>query len=262
MRRSTTYIIGFAAAVCLVCSVIVSGAAVSLKDRQEANKVLDRQKKVLGVAGLMKEGEELKPAEVTQLFKDKIVPRVVTLKTGEYADGVDATTFDQRKMRSDPATSTKAPPNDAKVLRVPNNALVYHVMEGEKVKLLILPIEGKGLWSTLYGYLAVQPDLNTISGITFYEHAETPGLGGEVDNPRWKSLWPGRKIYGPEGDTVKIEVIKGQAGPVESDPNRVDGLSGATITSRGVTYLVRFWLGENGFGPYLKNFKTTQGKGA
>ncbi|MEL6182139.1 MAG: Na(+)-translocating NADH-quinone reductase subunit C [Myxococcota bacterium] len=260
MRRSTAYIIGFAAAVCMVCSVIVSGAAVSLKDRQEANKVLDRQKKVLGVAGLMKEGEQLSADQVSTRFKERIVARVVDLKTGEYADGVDAAAFDQRKARNDPATSIQAPANKAKVLRVPNQALVYQLMEGEAVKLLILPIEGKGLWSTLYGYMAIETDLNTISGITFYEHAETPGLGGEVDNPRWKSLWPGRKIYGPDGQEIKIEVIKGQAGPVEADPHRVDGMAGATITSRGVTYLVRFWLGDNGFGPYLKKFK--QGKGA
>jgi len=258
MRRSTAYILGFATIVCLICSVLVSSAAVMLKDRQEVNKVLDRQKKVLGVAGLIEEGADTPQAEVEKLFTERIRARVVTLETGEYAEGVDAATFDQRKARNDAATSTLAPPNDAKVLRLPNQAIVYQVMEGETVKLLILPVEGKGLWSTLYGYLALAPDTNTIEGITFYEHAETPGLGGEVDNARWKALWKQRKVHGPEG-RIAIEVVKGQAGPAATDPNRVDGLSGATLTSRGVSHLLQFWLGDKGWGPYLAKFKARGG---
>jgi Na+-transporting NADH:ubiquinone oxidoreductase subunit C len=260
MRRSTGYIIGFALAVCLVCSVLVSSSAVSLRDRQEANKVLDRQKKVLGVAGLIQEGQAVEDAEVQRLFGEKIKAQVVKLETGEVSTEIDAATFDQRKARNDPSMSKAAPPNDAKVLRVPAHGLVYQVVEGSEVKLLVLPVEGKGLWSTLYGYLALSPDTNTVQGITFYEHAETPGLGGEVDNPGWKKLWPGRKLRG-EGDALKIEVAKGQAGPVESDPYRVDGLSGATLTSRGVTHLLRFWLGDQGWGPYLKKYKAQGGRG-
>ena len=114
---------------------------------------------------------------------------------------------------------------------------------------MILPVEGLGLWSTLYGFLAVDADLETIRGLTFYEHAETPGLGGEVDNPRWKSLWPGRRTT-VDGEP-RIEVIRGRAGPPGEDPYRVDGLSGAAITGRGVTNLLRFWLSDEGFRPYL-----------
>ncbi len=261
MRRSTAYIIGFAIAICLVCSIVVSGSAVSLKDKQEANKVLDRQKKVLTVAGLIEEGNAPSPAEIKTLFETRIKARVVTLETGEYTDEVDVATFDQRKARQDPKMSKDAPKNDAKVLRLPNQALVYQLVDEGKddVKMLILPVEGKGLWSTLYGYLALGPDVNTVKGLTFYEHAETPGLGGEVDNPRWKSLWPGRKVFDKNGKAV-IEVVKGQAGKPEEAPHKVDGMSGATITSRGVTHLVRFWMGDNGWGPYLKKFKA--GKGA
>lgn len=255
-QRSTGSIILFALGVCLVCSLFVSASAVALKDRQEANKVIDRQKKVLDVAGLIEKNESLEDAEIEKRFKENIVAKLVDLKTGEYAEG-DANLFDQRKARNDPAMSVRAEDNDAKVLRVPNVAMVYHkVNASKKVELLILPIEGKGLWSTLYGYLALETDLNTIRGITFYEHAETPGLGGEVDNPGWKKLWPKRKLYDDNG-RLKIEVVKGQAGPVESDPHRIDGMAGATITSRGVTHLVRFWLSEQGFKSYLKKFKKT-----
>ena len=137
---------------------------------------------------------------------------------------------------------------------MPLRALVYQMVENDQIQKIILPIEGKGLWSTLYGFLALGPDTTSIEGITFYQHGETPGLGGEVDNPSWKALWSGRQAYDESWEPV-IEVIKGHAGPPSEDPYAVDGLSGATLTARGVTYLVRYWLGEQGFGPYLERFR-------
>lgn len=253
MQHNTTYTIGFAAAVCVICSIFVAGSAVGLKDLQVANALLDKQKKVLGVTGLLQAGEAPTAEQVQEIFAKSIRPKLIDLKTGQYVEG-DANTFDQLRASKDPEKSSKAPANHAKVARVPNQALVYQVVEGEEVKMVVLPVEGKGLWSTLYGFLALDKDVNTIKGLTFYQHGETPGLGGEVDNPRWKSLWPGRKAFGDDGQP-KIAVIKGQAGPVSEDPYRVDGLSGATITARGVSHLVQFWLGDHGFGPYLKQFK-------
>jgi Na+-transporting NADH:ubiquinone oxidoreductase subunit C len=111
-----------------------------------------------------------------------------------------------------------------------------------------------GLWSILYGYLALDTDLTTIRGITFYEQGETAGLGGEVENPRWKALWPGRRAFDERGN-VKIQVKKGVAGPPAEDPYQVDGLSGATLTSRGVTNMIRFWLGPDGFGPFIAQLR-------
>ena len=255
-KHSTAYIFGFAGAVCLVCALFVSASVVLLKDRQEENKVLDKQKKVLAVAGFMEEGEDLSSDTVKSLFAENIEAKIIRLEDGSYIDVVDTTKFDQRKAGKDPKSSSVAPPNPAKVARVPNNAMIYQVVKDGKVKRLILPIEGKGLWSTLYGFLALESDARTISGITFYEHGETPGLGGEVDNPQWKSLWKNRKAF--ESDQLEdpaIQVVKGAAGPPTEDPHRVDGLSGATITSRGVSHLVRFWLGDDGFGPYLREYK-------
>jgi len=253
MGRSTGYIIGFAVAICLACSIVVSGSAVMLKERQEDNKVLDRQKKVLNVAGLLKD-EAISAEEVNKLFNENITTKAVTLDTGEYNPDIDVATYDQLKASKDPVASDAAPKNPAKVQRVPKTALVYHVMKGDKIDLIILPIEGKGLWSTLYGFLALEKDTTTIRGITFYQHAETPGLGGEIDNPRWKALWPGRKAYNENWEPA-ITVIKGQAGPPAEAPHKVDGLSGATITARGVGNLVQFWLGDEGFGPYLTKFR-------
>jgi Na+-transporting NADH:ubiquinone oxidoreductase subunit C len=257
-QHSNAYIIAFAAAVCLVCSIVVSSAAVALRPLQVRNKALDRQKQVLSVAGLVESDAAVAADEVQRVFDDFIVARAVELTTGAYDESLDPSTFDQRKATKDPAMSRPAPPNSAGLQRLPNKAVVYQKVVGGEVEMVILPIEGKGLWSTLYGFIAIAPDGSTIEGITFYEHGETPGLGGEIENPSWKALWPGREAYDDSGD-VAIRVIKGNAGPPAEDPYRVDGLSGATITARGVSHLVRFWLSDQGFGPYLERYRDEAG---
>lgn len=258
-RDSLVYTFGFAAAVCLVCAVVVASTAVLLRPLQERNQRVDRLSKVLQVAGLMEHDERLSPEEVVERFERHIVPRVVELKTGEYHDAVDASTYDQRAAAKDPEQSHAAAANDARVLRVPNHGLVYHVVEDDSVEALILPIQGYGLWSTMYGYIALERDAETIAGITFYEHGETPGLGGEIENPRWQALWRGRRAFDERGN-VEIQVIKGSAGPPQSDPHRVDGLSGATITARGVSATLAFWLGPDAFGPYLEAYRAKRGE--
>jgi Na+-transporting NADH:ubiquinone oxidoreductase subunit C len=241
-----------------VCSVLVATAAVSLQSRQAENKLLDQRKKVLTVAGLLEEGESVSREEINRRFTENLEAHLVDLETGEYVDGADPDAYDQRKAAQDPARSEVAPPNKAKVRRLPDLGKIYLRKSGDEIQSIILPVEGYGLWSTLYGFLALDADTRTVEGIIFYEHGETPGLGGEVDNPNWKAKWPGRKAYDEEWD-VALRVNKGAAGPPEEDPYRVDGLSGATITSNGVTNLVRFWLGENGFGPYLESMRSAKG---
>jgi len=238
--------------------VLVSTAAVSLRGRQAVNAELDRKRNVLMAAGVMDDGETLSPAEVDRRFASFEVV-AVNLRTGDEDPLFDASGYDARRATSDPRTSKSAPRNDAQVARLPNHALVYKQRGASgQIELLILPVEGKGLWSTMYGFLALGPDLRTIRGLTFFQHGETPGLGGEVDNPRWKGLWPGRQAFDREGQ-IAIEVIRGRAGAPGADPHHVDGLSGATITSRGVTALLRFWLGDQGFGAYLTQLRADAG---
>ena len=253
MERSTNYILIFATAVCFVCSIVVSGAAVSLKDRQALNKKIDMQKKVLLVAGAIRPGEKVADADIPALFEKSIDSLVIDLKTGE-ATSTNPAEFDQLKASKDPAMSISVDSKGAKdagVKRTPKQAKVF---KAKKDGRYIFPIEGKGLWSTLYGFLAVKKDLNTVDGIIFYAHGETPGLGGEIENPRWTGLWLGKKVFAKNGSPA-IEVVKGQAKP--NDPHAIDGLSGATITGRGVQHLVRFWMSDEGYGPYLKTQKNT-----
>ena len=258
-RDSVSYTVGFAALVCLVCAIPIAGAAMYLRPTQQENQRVDRLSKVLGVAGLMSRAEKLSRTEVLDRFSANITPRVVHLATGEYADSVDAGTFDQRAASRDPAQSERAPENAARVIRVPKYGLVYEKKENGKITSLILPIQGYGLWSTMYGYIALEPDANTIAGITFYEHGETPGLGGEIENPRWQAKWKGRVAFDEKGAVV-VQVVKGEPGPPATDPHRVAGLSGATITARGVSHTLSFWLGPSGFGPFLTQFRRTQAR--
>lgn len=258
--NTTSYIIKFAILTCVLCSLMVSSAAVLLKNKQKQNVQIYRQRNVLAVAGLIKPGEKLSPEETQKLFAERVELRLIDLETDAPAaadTGVDPATYDQRRAAGDPAMSTAAAPNLAAVARIPKYALIYEIYPSaarDQADLYVLPVEGLGLWGTLYGFLALDKDVQTIRGLTYYSHKETPGLGGEVDNPIWKAKWPGRKVFDDTGKVV-ITVIKGSAGTAADDPHHVDGLSGATITSRGVTNMLQFWLSGEAFGPYLATLR-------
>ncbi len=238
-----------AAVLCIVCSVLVSGAAVGLRPRQERNKALDRKKNILIAAGLYEPG-----ADIEGLFAG-VRSKLIDLATGKPVSPseVDPASYDARQAARDPDQSVVIPPESdlAGIHRREKYAFVYLVEKQGQVEQYVLPIYGKGLWSTLYGFIAIDADANTIRGLTFYEHRETPGLGGEVDNPKWKELWPGKQLHDAQGQ-IQIEVLKGAVAPDSPAAiHQVDGISGATITCRGVSNLLRYWLGPDAFGPYL-----------
>lgn len=253
-----------AAALCVFCSIFVSYAAVALKPEQIANKQLDKNKSILAAAGLLEPGKK-----VDELFK-RVEVKIVNLETGEYLTEANAETdwekaivanpgaYDQRKAAKIPEQSVILDPavDRASIKRQPKYATVYLAKnEQGETETIVLPVNGYGLWSTLYGFLALKTDASTVVGLGFYEHAETPGLGGEVDNPKWKSLWPGKQVLNDKGE-VEIKLIKGSVDPASPHAaHEVDGLAGATLTSRGVTNLVNYWLGGSGFGPFLAKVK-------
>ena len=194
---------------CVVCSVLVSTAAVVLRPRQDRNRELDIQKNILLAADLLPMGAEASPQDVARAF-ERIEPR-----------------------------------GAAYLVRAP----------GGEIEKVILPVEGRGLWSTLYGFLALRGDARTVVGIRFYQHGETPGLGGEIDNPRWQASWVGKRIVDEQGQPV-LRVLKAAVDPGNPEAYRqIDGLSGATITSRGVENLVNHWLGPDGHGPLLQEIR-------
>lgn len=240
-----------ALALCLVCSILVSTAAVKLQPLQQRNQELDRKKIILEVAGLLKPG-----VSIDELFK-QVEPKVVDLSTGEYVDAMDPNQYDQRQAAKDPEMSVKIPPDRdiAQIRKRAKYAVVYLVKEEGQTKLILLPVHGYGLWSTMYAYIALERDANTIFGLRFYEQGETAGLGAEIDNPRWRNNWNGKVVYG-EAEKPQIRVIKGAVAPGDPEAKfKIDGLAGATLTANGVTNLIHYWLGPEGFGTYLKKFR-------
>lgn len=250
--------IGVATLLCLLCSVIVSGAATLLKPTQVANALLDKKNNILAVSGIDLSGKSVEDAFA------QIESKVVDMASGDYTDAVDGTTFDQRKASKDPAyrVDLSSEQDIAQIGGRSKFANVYLVKEGDAISKIILPIKGYGLWSTMYGFISLESDANTVSGITFYDHAETPGLGGEIENKKWQASWKGKKISDTSG-LPSIQLIKGTVSPDTSAADyKIDGLAGATLTSNGVTNLVRFWMGKDGFGPYLDKLRAKQGSQA
>ncbi|MBC7191918.1 Na(+)-translocating NADH-quinone reductase subunit C [Marinobacter sp.] len=241
-------------------SVIVSTAAVTLKPLQVKNQNLNIKTNILSAADMLPQGAS--PEQIEEVFS-RFEVRLVNLKTGQYVEpgyvGVEEPMkYDMYKAASNPELSTDIPADEdrAGIRRRPDVAKVYILRENGELKKVVLPIHGYGLWSTLYGFISLKGDANTIEGLGFYQHAETPGLGGEVDNPRWKAQWEGKVVYGEDMTEPQIRLVKG--GVNENTRNRehkVDALSGATLTSRGVESLVNYWLGDRGYAHYLKNLR-------
>jgi Na+-transporting NADH:ubiquinone oxidoreductase subunit C len=244
--------VNVALALCLVCAVLVSIATVALRPLQGYNKALDMKKNILDVAGLLEEG-----TDIDQAFAERIESKIVDLKTGDYVDNINVDEYDQRKAAKDPAQNELIPVEKdiASIRQKAKYTKVFLVKKGDQLQSIILPINGYGLWSTMYGFLALEADAQTVQSINLYDQGETPGLGGEVVNPNWRALWKGKKVYSDKGE-VALTLVKG--GVDSSRPDsvyKVDGLAGATLTSRGVSNLIQYWMGTEGFATYLNKIR-------
>ncbi len=247
-------------ALCVVCSVLVSAAVVLLKPVQIQNKTLNLKENILRAAGMLSSTPSKQ--EIEEKFA-QITPRLIDLDTGEYVEpsaagyaSIDA--FDQKKVSQNPQYSKTLDSSEdmASIKRREKFAKIYVVKEGDTISRVILPVRGYGLWSTLYGFLALKADADTVVGLGFYEHGETPGLGGEVDNPNWKAQWPGKEVYDDNGNAA-VHLVKGGVNPASPDAKySVDALSGASLTSRGVQNLLHYWLGAEGFKTYLDRLRS------
>ena len=230
--------------ICLVCAALVSISAVGLKPLQKANKLLDQHTKILEAAGLLEKAGK----NIDGTYAKYIDAKFIDLASGEYTDG-NHELFEERADARNVNKSIK-PKNDiAGLSRRANKAAIYLVKNDQgKVTSVVLPIVGSGLWDLMYGFIGLEADLNTVKSVVYSDLKETPGLGAEVLNPKWKALWAGKKMYNDNGD-VAIKIVKG--GAKKDDAYGVDALSGATLTSNGVERTIHFWLGNEGYGPFI-----------
>jgi len=244
-----------ALSLCVACSILVSTAAVKLKPIQLQNKRLDVKKNLLLAAGLIK-GSEANKKNINDAF-EKIETKLIDLSTGKEVTDMDASKFDLEKADKDPKLSIKIPADDdiARIKTRSKVRPVYLVKEDGKVRQIILPFHGKGLWSTMYGFLSLAPDTKTVKGIGFYQHGETPGLGGEIENKKWQASWEGKKVL-TENYRPAIDVLKGAVDSnTKNAISKIDGLSGATLTSNGVEAAVNYWVSQEGYGAFLEYFR-------
>lgn len=248
---------------CVACSLLVSGAAVLLRPMQDRNKLVDRQRNIIEAAKLVEDPKALSGEEVAELFASRVTKRLVDLSTGEYVEDADDG-YEPRKAAKDPEANTPIEGEfDIGLANRESKTWVYLINdEAGDLEQVVLPIYGMGLWSTLYGYVSLDSDLRTINGLTYYEHAETPGLGGEVENPNWKAKWNGKLVWEDgaprEDQNLRVGVVKGSP-TSEQEKYMVDGLSGATITSRGVDSMLKYWFSDEAFGPYLSELASQKG---
>ncbi len=259
-NNSRTIIV--ALTLCLVCSVLVSAVAVGLKPSQVENARLDRNKNILVAAGMFDPASDTAD-DVAERFADFDV-EIVDLRAGNYLDDdqlldvgiTDRNAYDASQATKNEALSEDLGENDlASIGRVPKYAKVYVKNDDAgNPEMVVLPIQGYGLWGTIYGFLTLESDMNTIRGISFYEHKETPGLGARIEEPKWRAMWSGIHSYDENG-----EVATGVTKAGNPKENWVDGISGATLTSRGVSNMIQFWLGDLGYKPYLDHLREESG---
>jgi Na+-transporting NADH:ubiquinone oxidoreductase subunit C len=243
------YVVLVATLVCVACALLVSSAVVLLRPVQDRNALNARQRNILEVAGLYQPGEP-----VDAQFA-RIEPHLVELATGSYVEGGDAVRFDIAKTARDPGRSdpVAVDADVARIHRRPRTMPVFLVRGEAGLETVILPMHGYGLWSTMYAYVALDGRGERVKGVTFYSHAETPGLGAEIENPRWRGGWVGKRLFDDAG-SVRFDIGKGAPAAADAEYH-VDTLSGATLTANGVENMVHFWLGEQGYGPFLARLR-------
>ena len=247
---------------CLVCSAVVSVAAVSLRERQDENEKLAKQHNRLIAAGLV--DADASNEQIDAAYSARIREQWIDLTEGTpvLAPDPESKAYDFEAAADDDDLSAEIPPGYGVPGRRPLIAPVYQVLseDGARVERIVLPVSGKGLWSTLRAYLALDvnfaedspKDRFPIAGVTFYEQAETAGLGAEVENPIWQEDWQGRfafdEEWSPQFDVAKVPAAEG----TDTAAYQVDALAGATITSNGVENMINYWLSEDAFGAYLR----------
>jgi Na+-transporting NADH:ubiquinone oxidoreductase subunit C len=243
--------------VALVCSILVSVASITLKPIQLRNQLVERSKNVIALTGLIADDAALSGDEILAAVEQLDI-RVVDIASGEFAADIDAAGFDPRAAANDPELSVAIAAEDdtASLGRRSRFAIVYLVWNGDSLSRVVLPIVGQGMWSTIYGYIALEADLNTIAAVSFYEQTETAGLGDQIERPDWQALWRGRKLFDSQGK------LRFRIGPGAINPNlpaaeyQVDGLSGATVTGDAVTRMVAYWFGPHGYKALLDRLTT------
>ena len=237
----------------VVCSGLVSAAVVVLRPIQLGNQMLERSRNIIQLTGLLPPDQVIEDDEMLDLYK-RLDLRIISIDAASYDSEIDPGTFNKRRAQNDPELSVTIPASQdqARLGRRSRYAPVYLVWNEDRLDRVILPVSGSGMWSRLHGYIALEPDLNTIAGMTFYEQDETPGLGDQITHVHWLEQWTGRQVYDYQGNP-RFRVSGGTVEPGSANAEfEVDALTGATVTANAVTALMQYWFGPHGYQPFLQ----------
>ena len=227
MQHSKPYSIGFILIITALFGLLLALAASALRERQQFNEEVNVKRNILMAVGVLDRDREMELDEIDAMYQESVQSFAVDPE-GTIVEGVSGESLDLEVVLQDPDTSQHRYP-------------VFVATDAGGSTVYAIPVFGKGLWSTLYGYLALEADLETVRGMTFYAHGETPGLGAEIEQAWFQDNFVGKKIY-DAGALRTIRVVKGTVENRIQDPGErdyyVDGISGATITGRGVSNLL------------------------
>ncbi|KPJ78014.1 MAG: NADH:ubiquinone oxidoreductase subunit C [Deltaproteobacteria bacterium SG8_13] len=204
----------FAVVMCIVCSILLTTASRGLQRFQEKNILMDMRRNILKSVNLVKEGVPYSYGEIEKLFTDNIQPI--------WVDPSGRQVEENRRSEQD--------------------FRLYLYTQNGSATAYIVPINSRGLWGKIHGYLAIESDGSTVSGFTVYKHSETPGLGGEIEKQWFQNNWVGKKIVDQAGQFVSIGIAKGAVTdkiPPAKQMNYVDGISGATLTGKYLSAGIR-----------------------
>ena len=224
MRQSNTYIVLYAAAITVVCGGLLAFASISLKDKQDANIALEQKKNILST--VMTLGEE---DNIPEIYAKRVKAFVIDYN-GNVKEGV------QPEQVVVAAEYKKAPQD---------RLLPVYEFRSEadpnKLEYVVLPVYGYGLWNNIWGFVALQGDMNTVQGAKFEHAGETPGLGARITSDDIQSRYKEKAIF-DNGSLVSVTMMKGEGMDYSSDPHKVDGMSGATLTAKGVNNMLKDYL--------------------
>lgn len=241
--------LGMAFAVSMICAVVVSSTAVMLRPLHEAHRARQQQLRLdetLASGAVSGAADTASPAGTMETL-------IVDLATGLKARDIQPSGFDMRAAAAVVETSMPLSPEEdiAGIGRRPKFAQIHVLRNQHGLELVVLPIYGTGYQSTIFAYLALKGDLRTVASLKIVEHGETPGIGAKIDEPAWQQLWPGKLLADADGQ-VRLTVARGTA----SSEYEVDGITGATRTGNGISNMLRFWLGANGYAAVLDKLRT------
>lgn len=249
-RESKTATIAFAAGVAFFCSLMVSTAVYFLRPVVLAYEAIDFNRAVVEVAGLLAADLDWDDRAVVNAFLE-LEARVVDLESGQLTDAADAVSADFRAAIDDPGRLVPIPASlDSAGLETrPRFAPVYLLRDVDRIERIVVPFYARGMWSTIHGVIALEPDSSTIGGISFYAHGETPGIGDRIERSDWRGSWRGKRLY---DETGELRFRIGREAAAQSAEFGVDSITGATVTVDAVGNAVGYWFSEHGYAPFLE----------